>query len=204
MPDTPEDIGRLIYLLLLLAGIGGAVLLGRRGGGLQALRDFAVWGLIFAMVVIAYGFRDVLLREVLPQRAMVTETGAIALRRGGDGHFHATVEVNGAPVRFLVDTGATGIVLSQRDAGAAGIVVDDLDFEGRAATANGIVPIAPVRLDDLRFGEIEVRDVAAAVNGGALDSSLLGMSFLNRFDRIEIRGDTLLLHGPVRSQGTRQ
>ncbi len=203
MPESPEEIGRLLYLLLLLAGIGGAMLFGRRRGGGRALRDFTIWGLIFAMVVIAYGFRDVLTRELWPQRAMVTETGAIALRRGRDGHFHATVEVNGAPVRFLVDTGATGILLSQRDAEAAGLDVASLDFDAQAATANGMVPIAPVRLGDLRFGEIEVRDMAAAVNGGALDTSLLGMSFLDRFDSIEIRGDTLLLNGPVRAQGTR-
>ena len=203
MPGTPEEIGRLVYLLLLLAGIGGAVLFGRRRGVGQALRDFAVWGLIFAMVVIAYGFRDVLTRELWPQRAMVTETGAIALRRGRDGHFHATVEVNGAPVRFLVDTGATGILLSQRDAEAAGIDVAGLDFGGRAATANGMVSIAPVVLRSLRFGEINVRDAAAAVNGGALDTSLLGMNFLDRFDSIEIRGNTLLLNGPVRAQGIR-
>lgn len=203
IPDAPEEIGRLIYLLLLLAGIGGAVLFGRRRVGGRALRDLAIWGLIFAMVVIAYGFRDVLTRELWPGRAMVMDSGSIALRRGAGGHFHATVDVNGASVRFLVDTGATGIVLSQADAVAAGIDVESLDFNTRAATANGMVAIAPVQLGSLRFGGIEVRDVAGAVNGGALDISLLGMSFLDRFDRIEIRGDTLLLHGPVAAQGAR-
>lgn len=203
MPETPEEIGRLVYLLLLLVGIGGAVLFGRRLKAGRVVRDLAIWGLIFAMVVIAYGFRDVLTRELWPQRAMVTDSGSIALRRGAGGHFRATVGVNGTPVNFLVDTGATGIVLSQQDAEAAGIDVAGLSFDSRAVTANGTVAIAPVRLAQLSFADLEVRDVPAQVNGGALDTSLLGMSFLDRFDRIEIRGDTLLLHGPFAAQRAR-
>lgn len=202
MPGSPDEIGRLVYLLLLLLGIGGAFLFGRNLRG-KAIRDLLIWGLIFTMVVIAYGFRDVLNRELWPGRAMVIDSGSIALRRGAGGHFRATVKVNGTPVRFLVDTGATGIVLSQRDATAAGIDVSGLSFDARANTANGMVAIAPVRLDSLRFADIEVRDVPAQVNGGVLDTSLLGMSFLDRFESIEIRGDTLHLHGPVASQRAR-
>lgn len=203
MTDSPESIGRLIYLLILLVGIGAALLFGRRLEPLRAMRDLAIWGLILAMVVIVYGFRDVLTREMMPDRAMVTESGAIAVRRGSGGHFRTTIDVNGAPVRFLIDTGATGIVLAQSDARAAGIDPDVLAFDDTAITANGRVAIAPVRLDRMSFGGMEFRDIPAQVNGGVLDVSLLGMSFLNRFDRIEIRGDTLILHGPVTAQRTR-
>ena len=80
-----------------------------------------IWALIFAMVVIAYGFRDVLRRELLPSAMVQVAPDAIELSRGRDGHFHAELEINGEPVRFMVDTGASDIVLSFRDAERVGL-----------------------------------------------------------------------------------
>ena len=113
--------------------------------------------------------------------------------RQSDGHFYATLDVNGAPVRFVVDTGATGIVLSRRDAEQAGFDIDALVFSGRARTANGPVQTAFVRLDTLEFAGRRDAGLRASVNGGQLDTSLLGMDYLGRFDRIEISGQTLRL-----------
>ena len=80
---------RMVYLLVLLVGVGGFFLWGRRGRLGRSLRDLVVWALIFAMVVIAYGFRDVLRRELLPSEMVQVAPDAIELRRGRDGHFHA-------------------------------------------------------------------------------------------------------------------
>jgi aspartyl protease family protein len=193
MQDLDTDaLMRLLYLALLLAGLlffsfaGGRMHLGR-------LRDLAIWVLIIAMVVIGYASWDTLRSALFPSQAVMLGE-AIQLRRGIDGHFHAELEVNGRPVRFMVDTGATDIVLSRRDAEAAGIDLASLSFGGRARTANGVVATAPVRLGTVRFGEMLDTNVPAQVNGGALDVSLLGMAYLNRFGRIEIAGDRLLLH----------
>jgi aspartyl protease family protein len=103
------------------------------------------------------------------------------------------LEVNGTPVEFVVDTGATGVVLSQRDADRVGLDAANLVYLGRAMTANGEVRTAPVRLDSMALGGIVDRNIPAWVNEGALDTSLLGMTYLQRWTRIEIAQDELIL-----------
>lgn len=193
MLDNPDDRARLLYLVVLGVGLAVVSLGGGRRWG-RALRDLGLWGLIFAMVVIAYGFRDTLRRELFPSAMVQLKGGAVALRRAADGHFHAELEVNGRPVRFIIDTGASDIVLSREDAAAAGIDVDALRFAGRAQTANGVVATAPVRLGSLRLGDYYDENLPASVNAGSLGVSLLGMAYLNRFERIEIAGDQMVLY----------
>lgn len=123
---------------------------------------------------------------------MLTDEG-IQLRRGSDGHFHATLEINGAPVRFIVDTGASSVVLTREDARRVGLDPGRLDYTRIANTANGTVRGAPVTLDEVRFGGTVERNLRAVVNGGDLFSSLLGMDYLDRFRRITVEGDTLTL-----------
>jgi aspartyl protease family protein len=191
LPAEPDDQMRLLYLVVLLAGIVAFAFGGRRLR-LGHMRDLVLWLLIIGMVMIAYGFRDTLESALFPARG-VQVGEAIELRRGADGHFHAELEVNGRRVRFMVDTGASDIVLSRADAAAVGIDVDSLSFGGRAQTANGVVATAPARLGSVRFGDMADTGVPAQVNGGELDASLLGMAYLDRFDRIEISGDRMRL-----------
>jgi aspartyl protease family protein len=192
MASDPDSLARLVYLVLLLLFVGGFFLWGRRNLG-RNLRDLTVWGLIFAMVVIAYGFRDVLREQLLPSAMVQTSADTIEIRRGSDGHFHAALEVNGETVRFMVDTGATDIVLSRRDAERVGIDPDALSYLGRARTANGTVSTAAVRLGLVRLGTFTDTNVPASVTDGGLDGSLLGMAYLDRFASIEIAGDRMRL-----------
>jgi aspartyl protease family protein len=191
---TGDEAARLIYLALLGLFLASILFGGGLRGLARSLRHLAVWGLIFAMVVIAYGFRDVLRRELMPGAMVQVSNGVVELRRGGDGHFHAELEVNGEPLRFVIDTGASDIVLSRADAEHVGIDVDSLAFVGRARTANGTVATAPVRLGVVRFGDVTDTEVRASVTAGGLDGSLLGMAYLDRFARIEIEGDVMRLH----------
>lgn len=193
MPRDTDTLMRVVYLLILLFGVGGFFLWGRRGRLGRSLRDLAIWVLIFAMVVIAYGFRDVLRDELLPAEMAQVAPGRIELRRGQDGHFHAELEVNGTPVRFMVDTGASGMMLSARDAARVGLDTGSMTFPGRAVTANGGVGTETVRLGVVKFGDFTDTGVPAIVTDGALDTSLLGMSYLDRFSGIEIAGDRMTL-----------
>lgn len=187
-----DDLARLLYLGLLLLFLLGAFGFGRRAS-LRGLRDVLIWALIFLMAVLAYSFRERLRDSLFPVTTTQLSDEGIELRRRPDGHFHADLEVNGQPIRFMVDTGATRIVLSRGDAEKIGIDVDSLNFLSRAQTANGTVQLAPVRLRRVVFGGLEESNVPASVSAGSLDISLLGMDFLDRFSKIEIEGDRMRL-----------
>jgi len=108
------------------------------------------------------------------------------------GHFVADGQINGGPVRFLVDTGATAVSLSSADAARLGI-----DYKkgrpGLMGTANGTATAYQVRLDTVRVGDIVVNNVDAAVlEGNEMPFALLGMSFLNRME-MKREGQTMVL-----------
>ncbi|MRX51059.1 TIGR02281 family clan AA aspartic protease [Paracoccus sp. S-4012] len=187
-----DQIGRFLYLALLLAAIGGFLIVEFRGRGGQALRQALAWGLIFVGVIAAGGLWQDVRQSVAPE-ARVLEGGRIEVPLDPSGHAHLTAEVNGVPVRFVVDTGATMLALRQRDARRVGIDPDRLAYTSQARTANGIVGTAPVRLDSVSLGGVTDHDVPAMVIGGELDRSLMGMSFLSRFARVSFEGGMLVL-----------
>jgi aspartyl protease family protein len=118
----------------------------------------------------------------------------VELSAGGNGHFFTSVEVNGRSVDVLVDTGATMVAFTNEDAERAGIFVRQSDYTHRVNTANGVARIAPVTVDRISIGEITVRNVQAAVSEpGKLKTTLLGMSFLGRLSRAEMRQGKMIL-----------
>ncbi|WP_415129355.1 TIGR02281 family clan AA aspartic protease [Paracoccus sp. (in: a-proteobacteria)] len=187
-----EDLGRLAYLALLLVALGGFLVVELRARPGRTLRQAAAWAMIFLGVIALAGLWDDIRQAVLPQTRMLAG-GRIEVPLGQDGHFQLTARVNGAPVRFVVDTGATTLALSPADARRAGIDTESLAYGGEARTANGIVETATVTLDQVAIGEIRDSDVAALVLRAQLDQSLMGMSYLSRFARLSIEGDRLIL-----------
>jgi aspartyl protease family protein len=113
--------------------------------------------------------------------------------RGFDGHYRLTLDINGTPVSFIVDTGASQVVLSQGDAARIGLDPAGLFYSRSANTANGVVRTAPILLDQVAIEGIMDRRVPAVVNGGEMDTSLLGMTYLGLYDRIEITNGELVL-----------
>ena len=186
-----DDVARLVYLGLLLAVIGGYFLLSGRHQLGKTLQQAAIWGLIFLGAVAVAGLWNDLKRATHPQEALVTGAG-IEVPVSPDGHFYLTAMVNGVKVRFVVDTGASDVVLTQRDAARIGLDPKTLNYFGTATTANGQVMTAPVRLDTLSLGDRVDRDVPAVVNNGVLDTSLLGMSYLGRY-QIALTRDQMVL-----------
>ena len=188
-----EDTAQLIYLVLLGCVVGGYFFMSGRARLGENARAAALWGFIFIGVIVAYGLWSDVKDTVLPRQAVVSEEGIVETERRPDGHFYLTLDVGGVPVEFVVDTGATDVVLSTQDAERVGIDPDTLIFSGRAFTANGEVRTAQVRLQDVSIGGFDEGTLRASVNKGELFSSLLGMSYPQRFDRIEIAGNTLRL-----------
>ncbi|MFN3208926.1 MAG: TIGR02281 family clan AA aspartic protease [Roseovarius sp.] len=190
---TGDDTARLLYLALLGAAVVAWFIAQNRTSLGKNMQYAVVWGLIFIGVIAGVGLWGDIRNTVTPASYTAIGDDRIELRRALDGHYYVTAEVNGAPVEFVVDTGATLIVLTRADAERAGLETDDLAFVGRAGTANGMVSTAPVRLDSLSIGPLEDRGIAASVNGGELDQSLLGMSYLERFTSVEISGGRMIL-----------
>ena len=116
---------------------------------------------------------------------------AFLIRRAPDSHFYADAEVNGATVHFLVDTGASGIVLTQGDAQRAGVSVGDQQIA--AITAGGEVQLAQAKADRVALGPMVAKDVPVLVAKNELPISLLGQSYLSRIGSVSIAGDTMTL-----------
>lgn len=199
LADRMEVI-RLVSLLGFLVLIGGGVLWHVRARPGTALRQAGIWIAIGLALLLGYSYREELagLRarlagELLPQQGMAVGENAMAFRAGAHGHFEVEARVGGVPVLFLVDTGASEVVLSPADARRLGYDPERLSYTRLYRTANGVVRGAPIRLAAIEIGAIRVADVAASVNEAPMGRSLLGMTFLGRLSGYEVRGDTLTL-----------
>ena len=189
-----ESLASLGYLALLLVALGGAYLASHRQSVGKSLQMALVWGMIFLGCMAVYGLWGDISRDYGRNSSPITQQdGVIALPRAPDGHYYVTAEVNGAAIDFLVDTGASDIVLSRADAARIGFDLEKLAFLGSARTANGVVPIAYSRLKTIQLGPYLDQGISVAINGGEMEKSLLGMSYLGLFGRIEIAQDQLIL-----------
>lgn len=165
------------------------------------LHHAAIWLALAAFAFVAYSFRDearfVLDRvagDLHPERGYGAGESEISFRAGGDGHFAVEVLVDGTPLVMVVDTGASDVVLTRRDARRLGLDPAALAHSRAYATAGGVVMAAPVVLGEMRIGPIAVARVRAAVNPAPMFRSLLGMSFLSRIGGYRVAGDTITLH----------
>ncbi|RED13296.1 retropepsin-like aspartic protease family protein [Pontivivens insulae] len=188
-----SEVASLIYLSIILIALAGSMFGVYRGRLGKMLKGVLGWALIFGVLVVGYTYRETIEDAVLPAQTVSIGTGKIEIRRRFDGHYHADALVNGVPVDFIVDTGASSIVLSQQDAERIGIPMDRLDFSGRARTANGEVRLASVRLGEIRIGDVVDQNLPAVVNGGEVHTSLLGLEYLDRFDSVSLNGSIMVL-----------
>ncbi|MEP2891001.1 TIGR02281 family clan AA aspartic protease [Tateyamaria sp.] len=183
---SSDNIAQLAYLGALALVLGGAFLLSSKLKLSQTLQMAAIWALIFIGAIAVVGLWDDLQDDLNPSQTRFDGDGTIEIPRSRDGHYYLTLDINGAPIEFIVDTGASEIVLNADDAKTAGLPAEDLVFLGRAATANGEVRTAPVRLDTVSIGPHTDTNVRAVINDGELWQSLLGMGYLQNWGRIEI------------------
>lgn len=119
--------------------------------------------------------------------------GEMALEREVDGHFYATVQVDGGDYRMLVDTGATVVALTGEDARNMGLDWNTDDLAPVARGASGPVFGVPVTIDTMSVGDFEARDVQAVIVPDGLGISLLGQSFLSHVPKVDIADDKLTL-----------
>ena len=161
-----------------------------------------IWIVIALLLALGYTYRfelrdvaDRVLAEFVPGRA-ASRGRTVEIARGRGGSFAVATQVNGARVDMVLDTGASAVVLTQEAARAAGLPLEVLTYTVQVDTANGRTRAAPVTLDRVQIGGITERSVPALIaQPGQLRVSLLGMSFLDRLERWEVRGDRLSMRG---------
>ena len=201
-PLSTGDFASLAYKIALLVLVGATVLILFRERFAQALTAALLWVVLALILVIGYSYRfdlrdvaDRVLAELVPGH-VVSHGRSVEVARAFNGDFKVTAQINGARVAMVLDTGASSVVLTREDAKAAGRPIEVLTYSANIDTANGRTRAAPVRLDRIAIGGLVETSVEALVaQPGQLKTSLLGMSFLNRLQSWEVRGDRLLLRG---------
>ena len=198
-----DELGGLAYYGALVVFVSGAVLVMFRQRPSQAVEAALFWIVIGFVLVFAYSYRGELrtagervLSELMPGRVTVRGDRSVDIVRGRGGDFQVAAQVNSSRVAMVLDTGASAVVLTQEAAKAAGLPLEVLSYTVQVDTANGRTRAASVTLDRLAVGSIVERSVPALVaQPGQLHISLLGMSFLNRLESWEVRGDRLMMRG---------
>ena len=190
-------IGASILLWLVLSGLRSA-----RPSDIARIASAAtVWGVLFIAMTGVYAYRfeasEIFGRitgELLPSEPQVERGGEVVINRRLSGEFAIAGRANSARVTFLFDTGASAVVLTAEDARRAGVETSRLVFDVPVSTANGAAMAAEVRLDQIAVGPIVMRNVPAMIaRRGALEESLLGMSFLERLKSYTVERDRLIL-----------
>ena len=181
-------------------------------GTRQLLREAASWGVVGIIGVAALVHFETLKTGAEQMLGLPTSTeiaavqhvpastkparlgSVVEIEAADNGHFNAEVEINGRAVEVMIDTGATMVALSYEDAERAGLLLNDNDFTSAVSTANGMARVAPVTLERVSIGNITVRNVPAAVTErGRMRTSLLGMSFLRKLSRFDMRSGRLVM-----------
>lgn len=194
--DWPHLIYSGIFLLILITNIASR----RDLSASKILRYISIW-LTIALVTIAlysyryefYHFKNRMLRELNPSAAHINEKGQITINMSSNGHFYINSKVNGYHLKFMIDTGASDISLSLKDAKNIGINTNNLHYNRKYQTANGVILGARVNLRELKIGDITFHNIPASISNTDMGTSLLGMSFLKQCKRYEFYQDKLVL-----------
>lgn len=203
-----EDLTRDEWVQILVYG-GFALYLALsiprlfQGRLLVGIATLVFWIGFLAVTVTGYAYRFELeavgqrvLAVIIPGTVVETAPREVTVFRRPDGQFTVSGVVGSAKLSFVLDTGASTIVIRAEDAGRVGIPLRKLVYDIPVSTANGHALTAAIELPELRIGGIVERDVEALVaRAGALHENLLGMSFLNRLQSFTFSEDRVVMRG---------
>lgn len=193
-----HDVGAVVVKIVLVVCVAGLFFAVFREKLSQALEATMFWAVVGLLLVVGYSYRfelreaaDRVIAELMPGHVARHGQG-VEIVRGRSGDFSIGAHINGIKIPMVLDTGATSVVLTQDAARAAGLPIEVLNYSVNIDTANGRTKAAAVTLDRLAVGSLIERSVPAlVVQHGLLKNNLLGMSFLNRLQSWEVRGDRL-------------
>lgn len=197
-----HDMGSLVLKVAVVVFMGGLVLVMFRERLSKALEALMFWAVVGLLLVVGYTYRfelrdaaDRVIAELMPGH-VAGHGRNVEVVRSRSGDFSLAAHINGARVPMVLDTGASSVMLTQEAAKAAGLPIEVLDYSVNVDTANGRTRAAAITLDRVAVGGLTERAVPALVaQRGQLKNNLLGMSFLNRLQSWEVRGDRLRMRG---------
>lgn len=202
-PDTlgnEDNRMRLIYLLCVLAAVGGGFFARLRYDTHRTLAQLAIWVALFAGLILVYSFRgefgmlgNRFTAELMPLDGRTEGDRIMSYPVSENGHYQVRGIADGVTLGFTIDTGATEVVLTPNAAERLGYDLNELTFSQVAETANGYVRGAPIVIAEFRLGNIIVHNLPATVNEVDMSDSLLGMEFLRRLKSWHVEGERITL-----------
>lgn len=195
MEDGPSLIWGVACAILLISSLAA-----RRLPIGQVAKMILAWVAIFAAFFVVFSFRFEF--QSIWQRVKADFSGTagqnisgeeITLRRQDDGHYWVQVEVNGNPVRFMIDSGATTTAVNADTAAATNVDVDSSGYPIILETANGRVAAKRGSIKSLQFGPHEISDHHVVVSENFGETNVLGMNFLDSLQSWKVQGNEMIL-----------
>jgi aspartyl protease family protein len=196
--ELPQSGLLMAAVAAMALGILGSLFMRRLPGFGRLLRMTSSLGLmgILVLVVLQVSRMDPRFEMAVPQLglpAQVVEGDETRVEMARDGHFWLSATVNGAPARFLVDTGATITAVSSETAEAAGLAPRSGGLPVMMQTANGPIAAEMTSIDELRFGNVAARGLDAIIAPGLGRTNVMGMNLLSRLASWRVEGDTMII-----------
>lgn len=198
-----------LYLIILLLVFGASVLFLPSYRRKKAFLNIIIWLIIIFIIVFLYSFnanfkalktsfeniilRSNLIAYLMPSYGYKADSKILVFKKANDGHFYINAQINSRAIKFLVDTGASDIIISSREAAKLGFDLKALTYNKVYNTANGLIYAAPIIIKKLTIKDIELYNIRASISSSLnSETNVLGMSFLEKF-RFSIASDTLIL-----------
>lgn len=195
-----NDLSQIVYLVILILIMSYGMINRKEMSLKKIVKYFLIWSLIGLIIIALYAYRfefnnfkERISGEINPTSAQLNQQGQLIINISDDSHFYVKILINKKPILFMVDTGASDIVLNMQDAIKIGVNPKNLIFNRQFQTANGRVLGASIILKEVEISGIKFKDVRASVTNGEMGVNLLGMSFLRRFGKYEFYQDRLIL-----------
>ena len=199
---TEDQNINLIFAVGALVLVG-SVLFSRQIGFKKIARYSSVWLLIFLVTIIGFSYQteissvwDRVSSELTGKSQQQVVGNDLIIRQSTDGHFWIDSNVNGKPVRFLIDSGATITAMSANTASQADIEINSVSFPVSLTTANGLVEADRGEIGTLNIGPLVMYQLPVVVSEAFGETNVLGMNFLNRMESWSVEGGNMVLVAP--------
>ncbi len=203
---TEDQNINLVFAIGALVLVASALFSRRMGLG-EVIRSVLGWIAIFAIFIVAFSYKSELTAvwhkvtgELTGANDQKVVGGTLKIRQSADGHYWADAEVNGTPVRFLIDSGATTTAINLNTAQASNVEIHDSSFPTYLNTANGMVEAQRGTVETLRVGPMMALDLPVVVADAFGDSNVIGMNFLSEMKSWRVENGEMILEPPERAE----